>query len=48
MTTCEELELGIVGEAGIVVKEMENHHGGVKSRNYNCDAPKPGGPLTTR
>ena len=33
MTTCEELESGIVGEAGIVVEKMENHHGGVRSRN---------------
>ena len=33
MTTCEELESRIVGEAGIVVEEMENHHGGVRSRN---------------
>ena len=31
MTTCEELESGIVGKAGIVVEEMENHHGGVQN-----------------
>ena len=34
MTTCEELELGIVGEGGIVVEEMENHHGGVRIRTH--------------